>query len=277
MPESLFANASFVLFVAPLALLVFFLAWEGPEGRFRFASNRARWRHIGVNLALLLIATALRAIDLAGTASDTLPATAIEWMTVGWSTPLLAAWLPPWAIIGAQLVVALVAVDLLEYARHRLHHRWPLLWRLHRVHHSDPLLDATSAGRLHPVESVVSILLTATLLVLIGVPLWIEVLRAALVNPVVFAQHANVRFSPALERIASRLLASPEWHRVHHSRVVADQNSNFGQLLNVWDRLFGTHRPAPPEGVATMGVDGLDDGRTQSLSGLLLLPGRAVR
>ena len=277
MPEPLPANASFLLFVAPLALLVFFLAWEGPDGRFRFASNAERWRHIGVNLALLLIATALRAIDLAGTASGTLPGTAIEWMTVGWSTPLLAGRLPSSAIIAAQLVVALVAVDLLEYARHRLHHRWPLLWRFHRVHHSDPLLDATSAGRVHPVESVVATLLTATVLVLIGVPLWIEVLRVALVNPLVFAQHANVRFGPALERIAGRWLATPEWHRVHHSRDVADQNSNFGQLLNLWDRLFGTHRPAPPEGVATMGVDGLDDRRSQTLSGLLLLPGRAVR
>ena len=214
---------------------------------------------------------------MAGIARGTLPAMLVEGMTVGWSTPLLAGRLPVWAIVCIQLLVALVAADLLEYWRHRLHHRHAWLWRLHRVHHSDPLLDATSAGRTHPVESLLTTLLTAAVLVLAGVPIWIEVLRAALVNPVVFAQHANVRFNPGFERVAGRWFASPEWHRVHHSRDAADQNSNYGQLLNVWDRLFGTSRPAPIGGVATMGVDGLDDRRTQSLSGLLLLPGRAVR
>ncbi len=262
------------LLVAPVALLAFFLAWEGPYGRFPFASVSERWRHVGVNLALLLMATGLRALDLPDAARGLLPATAIEWTTVGWSTPLLAGHLPLWSIVTLQVAIVIVVVDFVEYWRHRLHHRSALLWRLHRVHHNDPLLDATTAGRIHPVESVVATLLTVIVLIAAGVPIWIEVLRATLVNPVVFAQHANVRFSPLLERLAARWIATPEWHRVHHSRDVADQNCNFGQLLSIWDRIFGTSRPAPAGGVATMGVDGLDDSGAQSLSGLLLLPVR---
>jgi sterol desaturase/sphingolipid hydroxylase (fatty acid hydroxylase superfamily) len=277
MPDVISSSAAFFLVVAPIALLVFFLVWEGPEGRFRFASTTERWRHIGVNLALLLIATGLRALDLPGAARGLFPATAIEWTTVGWSTPLLAGRMPVWAIVSIQFAVAVIAVDLFEYWRHRVHHRYRWLWRLHRVHHNDPLLDASSAGRIHPVESLVSTVLTVAVLALAGVPIWIEVLRATLVNPVVFAQHANVRFGPALERIAGPWLAGPEWHRVHHSRDMTEQNCNFGQFFSIWDRLFGTNRAAPPDGVGTMGVDGLDDPRAQSLSGLLLLPARAVR
>jgi len=267
MSEALPAGVTLLLAVAPLALLVFFMAWEAGAERQPFASAGARWRHAAANLSLLAIAMALR-MGAVPTTSDSVERWAIDAVALGWTTPVLGSFLPPWGIVVVQLGIALVAVDLFEYGRHRLHHAVPVLWRVHRVHHSDPLLDATSAGRTHPLESIVTTLLTLAVLLLAGVPLWIEALRASLVNPVVFAQHANVRFGPALERLS--LFATPEFHRVHHSREVTDQQSNFGQLLTIWDRWFGTHRPPPSTGVASMGVDGLDG--SQSLARLLWLP-----
>ncbi len=203
---------------------------------------------------------------------------ALSWQPAGVAT---LPGFPPGLLdrFGLPLVVLLavgfIVADLAEYLYHRLCHRWRWLWLIHAVHHSDPDLDVTTSLRFHPFETALETLMRMAVFLLLGIPLWIEVVRAVILNPVNLMQHANVAYPRWVERRLQWLVVTPALHRLHHSPVEAETNSNFGPGLSVWDRVFGTFRRPDQDRPQRYGLLRLDDDSWQTVMGMLQTPFKA--
>ena len=146
-----------------------------------------------------------------------------------------------------RLVVAIVGLDALAYLQHRLLHRVDLLWRFHAVHHSDPEVDVSTTFRHHPVEAIFNGTLIGGVVLAIGFSP-IEIVAYTWVSFVVeLVAHANLALPSRVGKILGKLIVTPEFHHLHHSRANAEANANFGQAFSVWDTLFGTARARSPK------------------------------
>ncbi|MFM7419128.1 MAG: sterol desaturase family protein [Alphaproteobacteria bacterium] len=186
----------------------------------------------------------------------------------------LLRWLGVNEFLGGILAVLLL--DMLIYFQHRVFHALPILWRLHRVHHADTELDASSGLRFHPIEILLSMGIKMAAVVALGAPAEAVLVFEVLLNATAMFNHSNVALPLWLDRVLRWVLVTPDMHRVHHSVVHAETDSNFGFCLSVWDRIFGTHIPEPAAGQLGM-VIGIDEFRAdeeQRLDRLLTQPFR---
>jgi sterol desaturase/sphingolipid hydroxylase (fatty acid hydroxylase superfamily) len=161
-----------------------------------------------------------------------------------------------------RVAIAIISLDALAYAQHRLLHRVDVLWRFHAVHHSDPEVDVTTTFRHHPVEAIFNGALIGGVVLAIGFsPL--EIAAYTWVSFVVeLVAHANLALPPCIGAIFGRLIVTPEFHHLHHSRANVEANANFGQAFSIWDKLFGTARARSPEDWFRLEF-GLDEYREQ--------------
>lgn len=171
-------------------------------------------------------------------------------------------------------ILALPLLDLALWAQHVATHKVPFLWRLHRVHHLDTDLDVTTSARFHPLEILLSQVWMSLVVVALGVLPEMVVVHSTLVAAFAQFNHANFRLPYPLERRASRIFATPTFHRVHHSVIAREANTHFGNILSVWDHLFNTVTPRPAGGgkPLALGVDPWRHPRWQRLDRLLLHP-----
>ncbi|MEO8134219.1 MAG: sterol desaturase family protein [Betaproteobacteria bacterium] len=247
-----------------IGAFAFFLLWEGGAPRIAFANSGERRTHLLRNFAMLalviLIADIFVGYGLLGTAQrlDVETTNGLSALGLGWPALLLAG---------------VLILDLFNYWWHRACHAVPWLWRLHRVHHSDTHLDATTGARFHVLETSLAIVLLIGFMTLAGIPLWIELVRTVIVNPLVLTQHANVTFPARLDRAFRPVLVTPALHRVHHSLLRAEHDRNYGQIFSIWDRLFGTYS-SPPAASLAVGVAGLDGEAWQTVAGMCATPFR---
>ena len=165
--------------------------------------------------------------------------------------------LPPWA----GVVIAVVLLDLAIYLQHVLFHAVPALWRLHRMHHADLDFDVTTGLRFHPVEIVLSMGLKLMVVVALGAPPLAVLVFEVLLNATALFNHANIRLPAGADRVLRWVMVTPDMHRVHHSVIPAETNSNFGFNLPWWDRLLGTYRAQPKAGHEGMTI-GIEQFRT---------------
>lgn len=174
----------------------------------------------------------------------------------------------------AATVLGVMALDLAVYLQHVLFHRVPLLWRLHRVHHTDRDIDVTTGLRFHPVEIVLSLMIKLAVAAAVGAPAAAVLIFEVLLNGASMFNHGNIRIPLSWDRIIRTVLVTPDMHRVHHSVIVRETDSNFGFSVSWWDRLFGTYRDQPAEGHDRMriGLKGYHDDRSSSLASLLIMP-----
>jgi len=171
------------------------------------------------------------------------------------------------------VVASVLALDGVIYAQHVLFHRLPVLWRFHRVHHADLDVDVTTGARFHPVEIVLSLLLKFGAVALLGAPPLGVLTFEILLNSSSLFNHSNVRMPVGLEKVLRFVLVTPDMHRVHHSVVVGETNSNFGFCLAWWDRLLRTYRHAPTAGPnIVIGLPQYRDRRTATVGWLLTSP-----
>jgi len=253
-----------------VAVLAFGLAGFAVAEAWRphaaFADEGSRLRHMLVNAAVWLVGFLVVDLWLAPWVQLRFPYDpAVAWIT-------LAGW-PLWA----QLVGGLLALDLADWTLHWLSHRVRPLWMVHAVHHSDPRVDVTTTLRHHPIETLVSLAWQLSLLALIGLPAWIVVLRAFVFGPLSLYHHANVATPPWFDRLVATVFVTPGVHRIHHSPVMSETNSNYGQMFSFWDRLFRTWT-APDYGRKPVyGLVRLADPQWQGVTGMLTTPFRAWR
>lgn len=173
------------------------------------------------------------------------------------------------------IVLSLILLDILIYWQHRLFHRVPILWRLHRVHHADAHIDTSTGLRFHPLEIVLSILIKLIAVIVLGVPAIAVLIFEIALNGLALFNHANIRLPPAIEKPARLILMTQILHRIHHSQVVSETNSNYGFSVIWWDKLFGSYKS-----VAKKTDDQLDIGlieyptakQNASLWRLLMMP-----
>lgn len=171
---------------------------------------------------------------------------------------------------AVALALGFVALDVTAYWTHRLFHGFSLLWRLHAIHHADTDLDVTTTVRHHPLEVFVQALFDGSIAILLGIPPQAVALYGGCVLIVQTFNHGNVVLPRRLRWISS-VLMTPDLHRLHHSMASAEYNSNFGNLVPLWDRLFGTLR-RHPEGELRMGIAGFAGAGFQRFDKLLILP-----
>lgn len=175
---------------------------------------------------------------------------------------------------GIAVFSGVVLLDFFIYIQHVLFHHMPTLWRLHGVHHTDLDFDVTTAVRFHPVEILLSMAIKLGLVYLFGLPAMAVILFEIILNSTAMFSHSNLRLPLALDRIARILLVTPDMHRVHHSVIIGERNSNFGFNLSTWDRLLGTYLPQPEKGHEgmTIGLANFRDPARLGLPRLLILP-----
>jgi sterol desaturase/sphingolipid hydroxylase (fatty acid hydroxylase superfamily) len=143
---------------------------------------------------------------------------------------------PQWMVAGS----ALVLLDAWMYLWHRLNHSSKFLWRFHRMHHSDPQIDASTALRFHPGEMLFGALLRIGLVPILGLEFWNLLLYDTVLLPAILFHHSNVNLPDRWDRAARVLIVTPFIHRVHHSQIAEETNSNYSSVFSFWDRLAGT-------------------------------------
>ena len=178
-------------------------------------------------------------------------------------------WRPMWWGGWFGLGLDLLILDCLIYFWHRLNHITPFLWRFHEVHHLDETLDASSALRFHFGEVILSSLVRAGVIIMLGFPIYSILVFETLVTVAAIFHHSNIRLPAQLEKILSLIIVTPSIHWVHHHAVQRDTDSNYSTILSLWDRLFGSVSFGKREREMPIGVEGVQE---QSLPRLILRP-----
>ncbi|MBF0248768.1 MAG: sterol desaturase family protein, partial [Alphaproteobacteria bacterium] len=178
---------------------------------------------------------------------------------------------------GAGLVLAVVAMDFAIWLQHVMVHAIPALWRLHRMHHADLDYDVTTGARFHPLEILLSLGIKFCVIALLGASPAAVLAFEVVLNATAMFNHANARLPLGLDAVLRLVLVTPDMHRVHHSAIPRECNSNFGFALSVWDRLFGTYTAQPQGGHEgmTIGLDMFRDVRDERLDQMLIQPLRS--
>ena len=175
------------------------------------------------------------------------------------------------------LMVALL--DFSIYLQHALVHALPLFWRLHRMHHADLDYDVTTGSRFHPIEIFISMGYKITVVMLLGVTVEAVIIFEILLNATAMFNHSNIRLPKSLDRVIRIFLVTPDMHRVHHSVIPKETNSNFGFALPWWDYICGTYQKDPKEGQLgmTIGLEVLREEKELTLPALLIQPFKNVK
>ncbi|MES0879958.1 sterol desaturase family protein [Roseibium sp. SCP14] len=166
-----------------------------------------------------------------------------------------------WGLFGAlgwsgwiAGLITFLMLDLAVWFQHLVSHKVPVFWRIHRVHHADSEMDATTALRFHPIEILLSFVWKGLVIVLLGGPMEAVLIFEIVLNASAVFGHANVRIPSKLDWLLRLLIVTPDMHRIHHSIVRRETDSNYGFYLSVWDRLFGTYVEAPEQGHENMEI-----------------------
>lgn len=231
----------------------------------RRAHQGHRHVHFGNNLGLAIINTlVVRFVAPMGAVGFAMYAAASEWGLFN------LVGLPGWISVLASIIV----LDLAIYGQHVLFHAVPLLWRLHMVHHSDTKFDVTTGLRFHTFEILLSLGIKCTTILILGAPALSVLIFEVLLNATSMFNHSNIKLPFWLDRYLRYLFVTPDMHRVHHSIVRRETNSNFGFNLPWWDYIFRTYIDQPKQSHTDMkiGLPEYQDQRINRLHWMLLLP-----
>ncbi len=176
-------------------------------------------------------------------------------------------------------ICGVVLLDLTIYWQHKMFHLVPVFWRLHKVHHIDQDIDVTTGLRFHPLEMILSMIIKMTAVAAIGAPPVSVVIFEILLNGTTMFNHGNLYIPLAADRIIRLLIVTPDMHRVHHSVIVKETNSNYGFNFSFWDRIFQTYRKAPEAGHEQMkiGLNGYYELKYLQFLQMLIIPFRTSK
>lgn len=192
----------------------------------------------------------------------------------GWGLFNYTEW-PLWV----EITLAITLLDVAIYWQHVASHHIPILWSLHKVHHVDRDIDVTTGSRFHPVEIALSMAYKICLVLLLGAPILAVIIFELILNGCAMFNHSNVKLPLRIDSKLRRFIVTPDMHRVHHSTMVSETNSNYGFSLSLWDRIFKTYIAQPSKGHKGMLI-GLEEYQTSgpaSLTWSLILPFKSVK
>ena len=230
--------------------------------RERTMPRRVRWPNniglVALNTLLLRVVFPTAAVGVALAAEAR-----------GWGV-LNAVGAPYWLAVALSVLL----LDFAIYLQHVMFHAVPALWRLHRMHHADLDIDVTTGARFHPIEILLSMLIKLAVVAALGPPALGVLVFEVLLNATSMFNHGNLNIPLGVDRVLRWFVVTPDMHRVHHSVVVDETNSNFGFNLPWWDRIFGTYRAQPAAGHAamTIGIEQFRDAGDLRLDRMLVQP-----
>lgn len=229
-----------------------------------FSRTDWRRRHLAPNIFLTALTLTLNF------GANAVAVLVTAWLTERRFGPVANAALSP----STKVLLGVFVLDASTYLAHRLMHVIPPLWKAHSVHHSDPVVDVTTALRFHPIE-------TAWRFAFVVIPAWIlglpmEAVAAYRIVSAFMAvfEHMNVKLWQPLDTVLSVVFGTPNMHKLHHSRLESETNTNYGNILSLFDRACGTFTPSARATVVDSGLAGYDDSEIQRLAGLVMLPFR---
>ena len=213
-----------------ITVLGIMMLWENLKpNRLSPVSTGKRWFSnfsmvlFGAVVARLIVPTGLAAIAIYAQNNQ-----------IGvWNNISITLWL--------SVPISVLLFDCLIYWQHRVFHRIPWLWRIHRVHHADPHLDASTGLRFHPLEIALSLIIKITAVILLGAPILAILIFEVLLNATAIFNHSNIKLPVKVDRFLRMFIVTQAMHRIHHSQVVSETDSNFGFNLSIWDRLFASY------------------------------------
>lgn len=168
-------------------------------------------------------------------------------------------------------LIGFIFLDLIIYIQHVLFHSIPILWKLHQMHHADLELDVTSGTRFHPLEILLSMLIKFSAILFIGATPFTVLVFEVVLNGMAMFNHSNIFIPKSLDGILRYILITPSLHRIHHSVLVSEYNSNFGFNFSFWDRLLGTLKNNSV-GILTLGLTDFRDTKYFRLDWMLRIP-----
>lgn len=247
-------------FISILCLMALWEVWAPRRG----LTTTKAWRWTANLSIVVLDAITIRLLFVAGAVGAAVVAS-----DRGWGLLNQLNW-PTWV----EGFLAVVVLDFVLYLQHVMFHAVPLFWRLHMMHHADLDCDVTTGLRFHPVEAALSMVIKIAAVAALGPSPTAVVIFEVLLNATSMFNHSNIRMSATVDRILRWLVVTPDMHRIHHSIVPRETNTNFGFNLPWWDRLLGTYRAQPDAGQETMtvGLEQYRDPARLTLTRLLVLP-----
>ncbi len=263
MNEWILHNELIIRVGAFIAVLIPMAFWEIAAPRRPLTDSKSlRWSsNLGIvflNVLVLKLVLPVGAVGLAWLASER-----------GWG--LLNNLAVPYVL---SVVLSVVVLDFVIYVQHVLFHAIPALWMLHMTHHADVDFDVTTGARFHPIEIFLSMLIKFAVVAALGPPVLGVLIFEIVLSATAMFNHSNVRIPLGVDRILRLVVVTPDMHRVHHSVVREETNSNFGFNLPWWDRLLGTYTAQPVEGHQgmTIGLSHLQGLGRQKLPRMLAIP-----
>ena len=239
--------------------LAFAIALEAFIPLFEFKGQK--FKHVARNLVFVLT-TGVVTITLAYLAFEVIR---IEDYGYGLLNLVI---LPVWV----EMLLSLIVLDFFgQYFIHVCLHHNKWLWKLHLVHHSDTQVDASTGTRHHPGDMLVRESLIFCVIMVFGIaPHWYVLYR--IITPFfAYFTHANIALPPRLDRMLGLLFVTPNMHKFHHHDVRPWTNTNYGNILSCWDRLFGTYTYQDPSYVR-YGLDTVDAAFADNLAYQFSLP-----
>jgi sterol desaturase/sphingolipid hydroxylase (fatty acid hydroxylase superfamily) len=215
------------------------LLWlmEGAIPLISLRYKRNKWRHASVNLSFTVIHLVIHTgfgilIVLLSDASKKAHFGLSNWLGA--------------SVLGSIILSFLVLDFFGGWLVHLVEHKLRFLWRFHIIHHSDNNVDVTTGLRHHPVESVLRGVFFLMGVVVSGSPVYAVMIYQTLLVLSTQFTHANINLPRWLDIPLSYLFVSPNMHKVHHHRQQPYTDSNYGAVLSIWDRLFGTFEHLEP-------------------------------
>ena len=240
--------------------MTFFWILEGAFPAFKY--NYKKWQHSRTNFVLL--GTTILINVLFGI----LALSVFQWVATEQVGLLGMIELPVWA----ELVMGLMLLDFVaQYGVHYLLHKFGPLWRFHMIHHSDTHVDVTTGTRHHPGDYVFREIFSLLAVVVGGIPFGFYMVYRILTVLCTYFTHSNIALPAKLDKVLSYVIVTPSMHKFHHHFEQPWTDSNFGNILSIWDRLFGTFVYGDSNKVK-YGLDVLDNSRSEDLSYQLKMP-----
>jgi sterol desaturase/sphingolipid hydroxylase (fatty acid hydroxylase superfamily) len=173
-----------------------------------------------------------------------------------------------------NVILTLIIFDCLIYLQHVITHKVNFLWQIHRVHHTDIAVDVTTGIRFHPFEIIFSMIYKIIAVLLLGPVAFAVILYEILLNGAALFTHSNILLNSKLDSALRVIFVTPDMHRIHHSMLRQETDSNFGNILSIWDKLFKTYRAVPAAGYDKMrlGLEEFCAPSSEQLIQLLKIP-----
>ncbi len=191
----------------------------------------------------------------------------LDSLFIRWLFPLLAMGMAAlatekqWGLLNnieipyeLAVVLSVIVLDMVIYLQHLMFHAVPRLWLLHRMHHTDLDYDVTTGLRFHPIEIAMSMVIKLSAVVVIGPPVLAVLIFEIVLNASAMFNHGNIRLPAGVDRILRLFIVTPDMHRVHHSVIKSETDSNYGFFLSWWDHLYSTYCAQPQKGHEGMSI-----------------------